>query len=109
MKRSYARRLVESTNERGLLQDCEKELQHCLDVFQVCRIYAVTRCTKTKIKIKKIRSHIITSVALRRKDTADEAFADQVASVLLPVKNRLAEPVSKSVENLEVFANSKLT
>ncbi|KAJ6567426.1 hypothetical protein DFH09DRAFT_1363578 [Mycena vulgaris] len=81
-KRSYARRLIES-NDKSLLCDCEKELQHCLDVFQ-------------------IRSHIATSVALKRKDAADEVFEDQVSNLLLPVKNILAQGVSDRDDALEV-------
>ncbi|KAJ7664702.1 hypothetical protein B0H17DRAFT_299372 [Mycena rosella] len=75
MKRSHARRLIECTTEKDLLRDCEKELQHCLDVFQ-------------------IRIHIATSVAFKRKDTADNAFEGQVSNVLLPVKGLLAQAVS---------------
>ncbi|KAJ7082608.1 hypothetical protein C8R43DRAFT_1052281 [Mycena crocata] len=87
LKRSYTRRLIESTNERDLLRDCEKELQHCLDVFQ-------------------IRSHIVTRVALKRKDTADETFEDQVSNVLLPVKNLLTQAVSERDDTLELFEPS---
>ncbi|KAF8211688.1 hypothetical protein K438DRAFT_55621 [Mycena galopus ATCC 62051] len=68
MKRSYTRRFIESGHDSDLLRECEKELQHCLDAFQ-------------------IRSLIATSVAIKRRDTADEAFADQVSNILLPVKN----------------------
>ncbi|KAJ7087347.1 hypothetical protein B0H15DRAFT_309505 [Mycena belliarum] len=71
-KRSRLRRLIEASNERDLLRDCERELQHCLDVFQ-------------------IRSHILTSVTLKRKDVADDAFENDVSDALLPVKNLLAE------------------
>ncbi|KAJ7929069.1 hypothetical protein B0H13DRAFT_1965477 [Mycena leptocephala] len=83
IKRSYARRFIECSNEKDLLRDCEKELQHCLDVFQ-------------------IRSHIATSVAFKRKDTADEVFADQLSNALLPVKNLLAQAVPHSDATLEV-------
>ncbi|KAJ7367763.1 hypothetical protein DFH08DRAFT_829300 [Mycena albidolilacea] len=76
-KRSHARRLIESSNERDLLRECEKELQHCLDAFQ-------------------IRSHIATSVAIKRKDTAGEAFEDQVSNILLPMKNLRAQGVFQS-------------
>ncbi|KAJ6516443.1 P-loop containing nucleoside triphosphate hydrolase protein [Mycena sanguinolenta] len=62
-ERSYARRLIESSRDADLLQECEKELQHCLDTFQ-------------------IRSHIATSVAIKRKDTADQAFEVQVSNML---------------------------
>ncbi|KAJ6543953.1 hypothetical protein B0H19DRAFT_1169124 [Mycena capillaripes] len=82
IKRSYARRFIDSSSERDLLRECEKELQHCLDLFQ-------------------IRSHIATSVAIKRKDTADEAFEDKISNVLLPVKNLLAQAVSDSVNALE--------
>ncbi|KAJ7749035.1 hypothetical protein DFH07DRAFT_775509 [Mycena maculata] len=77
MRRSHTRRLIEYTSESDLLRQCEKELQHCLDVFQV-------------------RSHIVTSVAIKRKDTADAAFEDQVSDALLPIKNLLAHTVSHS-------------
>ncbi|KAJ7499621.1 hypothetical protein FB451DRAFT_1205997 [Mycena latifolia] len=83
MKRSYARRFIESSNEKDLLRDCEKELQHCLDVFQ-------------------IRIHIVTSIAFKGKDTADEAFKNQVSGVLLPVKNLLAQAVFDSDQVEEV-------
>ncbi|KAJ7667487.1 hypothetical protein DFH06DRAFT_1322089 [Mycena polygramma] len=82
-KRSYARRFIECTNERDLLRECEKELQHCLDLFQ-------------------IRSHIATSVALKRKDTADEAFEDKISNVLLPVKSIIAQAISNRENIREV-------
>ncbi|KAJ7499475.1 hypothetical protein FB451DRAFT_1205582 [Mycena latifolia] len=83
MKRSKVRRFIESSNEQDLLRECEKELQHCLDVFQ-------------------IRTHIVTRVARKRQDTADEAFENQLSGVLLPVKNLLTEAVSDSDEAEEV-------
>ncbi|KAJ7477271.1 hypothetical protein B0H11DRAFT_2234737 [Mycena galericulata] len=76
-KRSYTRRFLEAMNDSDLLLQCEKELQHCLDTFQ-------------------IRSHIVTNVAIKRKDTADAAFEDQVTNALLPVKNLLAHNISPS-------------
>ncbi|KAJ7638345.1 hypothetical protein FB45DRAFT_399494 [Roridomyces roridus] len=87
MKRSYTRRFVEYMNERDLLRECEKELQHCLDVFQ-------------------IRSHIVTSVAIKRKDTADANFEGHVTDALLPVKNLLANasqeiPIAQIPEDLD--------
>ncbi|KAJ6612132.1 hypothetical protein B0H10DRAFT_1952529 [Mycena sp. CBHHK59/15] len=82
-KRAYTRRFVEASNDKGLILDCEKELQHCLDVFQVC-------------------SHIATSVALKRKDTADVAFEHKVSDVLLPVKNLFVESASSNNKALEV-------
>ncbi|KAJ7253189.1 armadillo-type protein [Mycena rebaudengoi] len=60
-KGSYSRRFLQSFNEKALLLDCERELQHCLDVFQ-------------------IRTHIM-SDARKQKDTADEAFEDQVSDL----------------------------
>ncbi|KAJ7047891.1 hypothetical protein C8F04DRAFT_986248 [Mycena alexandri] len=82
-RRSYARRFIESVNDANLLAECEKELQQCLNIFQ-------------------IRSHISTSVAFKRKDTADEVFKDQVSDVLLPVKALLAEAVPEIHDTLEV-------
>lgn len=100
MKRSYVRRLIDFTNEQDLLRECEKELQHCLDLFQVCSVYRLeqnmsSRCTQ-------IRSHIATSVAIKRKDTIDEAFEEKISDVLVPVKNLLAQAVSETVVTLEV-------
>ncbi|KAK7061276.1 hypothetical protein R3P38DRAFT_3302495 [Favolaschia claudopus] len=86
LKRSYARRYVEASNERDLLRDCEKELQHCLDTFQ-------------------IRSHIATSVAITRRTKGDEVFEGQVSNVLHPVKSLLAQTVTDSEtipETLEI-------
>ncbi|KAJ7229166.1 hypothetical protein GGX14DRAFT_416946 [Mycena pura] len=83
-KRSYTRRFIESTNDKGLLLDCEKELQHCLDVFQM-------------------RSHIATSVALQRKDTADEAFEEQIFDVLRPIKSSIpVQAVTDSDDSLTI-------
>ncbi|KAJ7179637.1 hypothetical protein C8R46DRAFT_1212176 [Mycena filopes] len=82
-RRSYARRFIDTANERELLSECEKELQQCLNIFQV-------------------RSHIATSVAFKRKDTADEVFKDQVFDVLLPVKNLLAQATPKIRHTLGV-------
>ncbi|KAF7354830.1 hypothetical protein MSAN_01397400 [Mycena sanguinolenta] len=65
-ERSYTRRFIESRKDSDLLRECEKELQHFLDAFQ-------------------IRSHIATSVAIKRKDTADQAFEDQVSNMLIPM------------------------
>ncbi|KAJ6463252.1 hypothetical protein C8R47DRAFT_1157600 [Mycena vitilis] len=82
-KRSYVRRFIECINERDLLRECEKELQHCLDLFQ-------------------IRSHIATSVALKRKDTADEVFEDKVSNALLPVKSIIAQAAANRERITEV-------
>ncbi|KAF7301195.1 hypothetical protein MIND_00684100 [Mycena indigotica] len=71
-KRSYARRFLESINERELLVQCEKELQHCLDVFQV-------------------RFHISAAAAVSRRETLDEKFLNDVEEVVRPVKDVLNE------------------
>ncbi|KAJ7253197.1 hypothetical protein C8J57DRAFT_1519493 [Mycena rebaudengoi] len=60
-KSSYTQRFLPNRIDNALLLDCERELQHCLDVFQ-------------------IRTHI-TSAARKRKDIVDEAFEDQVSNL----------------------------
>ncbi|KAJ7067813.1 hypothetical protein C8F01DRAFT_576983 [Mycena amicta] len=70
--RSYARRFLEASNERELLVQCEKELQHCLDVFQV-------------------RFHLATSVSVTRRNILEDKFATEVLDILEPVKHVLKE------------------
>ncbi|KAJ7265949.1 hypothetical protein B0H12DRAFT_177972 [Mycena haematopus] len=83
VKRSYTRRFIESRNETDLLRECEKELQHCLNAFQ-------------------IRSSIATSVAIKRKDTVDEAFEKEVSNFLLPIKTFRAQTVCEGENTPEV-------
>lgn len=58
----------------------------------VLRIYDV-------LTNKQIRSHIVANVAIKRRDTADAAFEDQVSNALLPVRNLLAHAVISSSED----------
>ncbi|KAF7331600.1 hypothetical protein MKEN_00039600 [Mycena kentingensis (nom. inval.)] len=79
-QRSYAKRFLDGANERNLLAQCEKELQHCLEVFQ-------------------LRFHITANVSVARRDTAEEIFESQVKNVLEPVKNLLGKTIVDEPES----------